>query len=304
VVNIHAQAPLLLLKQALAKIPDNYSNAPYWMDGNYTGFQKEDSSIIEFSQAHIGIKRLRYCTDHDLDSIEIQEGLTSTTRPGSTFAKNYIYELTGPFDFVKSKRYFLDHKEFNYYSYKQEHDSIYKGYPVYIISFDQKTSVHKPLFAGKIYLDCESLAFVKIEYTMSKIGFKYWDTPFLWNAGTKLFIHSRDRPISHYFCVEYEKQSKKWHQAYAQFKYEKRRDSYGDAVSCYLLTQATLTIKSTDSCLTDHLVDKEKLATRYSCSVPVNKKHQSSARISSKIFNEEKKKLLRFKPDSVSEGYR
>lgn len=68
---------------------------------------------------------------------------------------------------------FLDAKKIKWFVYHKDSVISYDDRNVYIISFDQKPTVHEALDKGKIYVDAEDFSIIKYESQNSPLGINY-----------------------------------------------------------------------------------------------------------------------------------
>jgi hypothetical protein len=263
-VNVHAASALELLKQAIREIPNNYPCRPYWTECSFLEFRKEDSTTLYHTEAQILMKKAGYLTSSNQDSAELRKGSARNAIPAIRNSLYFVHLLSGPFDLVRSKRHFLDKSQFKYYDFHLDDNIEYKGRPVYVILFDQKEGLQKALFKGKIYIECESLAFVKIEFGTSEKGLKYAAHPFIWNAMLKLFIDCTEHPyIKHQVC-DYEQVQGKWALSYIQYESINTRTFYDNFASCYYRTWAEMAISNIDTNMRANYLDKTHLILKHS----------------------------------------
>lgn len=161
-----------VLKSAILKIPDNYVNNFTWLQGFYRQTIKEDSSITELSEMVIKIKKYPYPIKKN-DSCELIKGRYSKQTDGSLGFTNGLNNLLKK-DIIQYPMDFFTVKNFKNYNYDIEATTFYNNSNVYIINFDQKDEIKEDLYKGKIFIDQNSLAVVRVEYTKSPKGKKYW----------------------------------------------------------------------------------------------------------------------------------
>lgn len=161
-----------ILKSAILKIPDNYANNFTWLQGFYRQTIKEDSSITELSEMVIKIKKYP-SSIRKVDSCELIKGRYSKQKDGSLGYSNGLTNLLKK-DIIQYPMDFFTIKNFKNYNYDIEATTFYNNSNVYIINFDQKDEIKEDLYKGKIFIDQNSLAVVRVEYTKSPKGQEYW----------------------------------------------------------------------------------------------------------------------------------
>ncbi len=174
--------PLELLKNAIAKIPDNYSTQPYRIGGFYRMTGRKEKRIIDLSEAVFNIYYESYQrknSQFNLVKSRVDKDLTAFNG-----ADNVSMGLDP--SAVTSIDILSDVKESELLSDKglAAHDFVFKGVvnynarPAYEIDFDQKDGIKKSLFKGKILLDVDDLAFLEFDIHLSPKGIAYYDWGF------------------------------------------------------------------------------------------------------------------------------
>lgn len=72
---------------------------------------------------------------------------------------------------------FLNKHKFKQYNYNIHGKIFYNSRKVFIITFDQKDKIRRSLYTGRIFIDCESYAILKIDYKRSEKGLSYYELP-------------------------------------------------------------------------------------------------------------------------------
>jgi hypothetical protein len=165
-----------LVMEAVKKIPENYSTIPYMATGFYREIAKENNKSFEIVEAVLEFFKTSYLPDEEGDQARIIKGREVVSKKPEVFEGTKV--SGGPlggisFDIVKYKGSFLEPKTTQYYEYIYATSTKYNEKPVYVIEFDQKEGVRKPLYKGKLYIDISSLAIVSCTYQFSPKGIKY-----------------------------------------------------------------------------------------------------------------------------------
>ena len=174
--------PLELLKNAIAKIPDNYSTQPYRIGGFYRMTGRKEKRIIDLSEAVFNIYYETYQkknSQFNLVKSRVDKDLTAFNGADNVSMGLDPAAVTG-MDILS------DVKESELLNEKglAAHDFVFKGVvnynsrPAYEIDFDQKDGIKKSLFKGKILLDVDDLAFLEFDIHLSPKGIAYYDWGF------------------------------------------------------------------------------------------------------------------------------
>jgi len=230
-VVVSALTPEQLLKQVLEKIPENYSTKAYMANGFYREIVKENNQPIEIIEAVLEFYKTPYTSDKEADQAKVIKGRNVVSKDPEVFKGLRV--SGGPmggidYDIVKYQQSFLQTKMFKYYEYKYNNSTKYNGKTVYVIDFDQKEGVKKPLFKGKIYIDIHSLAIVSVNYQYSPKGIKYKRPVFKERMMMKVVgMKVEFKKVK--LIVNYEEQGSKWYfknvflEALFNFKQAKRK---------------------------------------------------------------------------------
>ncbi len=155
----------VLLRSAYNSIAKNYPQKPTYL----TGFYREVNESIDSS-------RFNYFSESVLKIYKPPYTLAGAEHQGQVkvlktrkvihpaYEKGGVRFYGGPFTAISSDRVlkrssFINPKYFKKYDYELEKISSYKGNPVYVIKFAYKDS----LMEGKIYIDKNTLAYIKFE---------------------------------------------------------------------------------------------------------------------------------------------
>ena len=170
-----------LLMEALKKIPDNYPRKHIGMTAFYRELIRENDQVIQFIEAVIGINKASYANRKDHDRMMILKG-RQKKEVDYTRLWQYVNFVDGPYEALESDvckypdrfivlprtRYnFLVPKYFDSYNYQlmtiTEPDTL----DYYRISFKPETGQKRAVLEGNIYLDRQSLAIIRLEYSIS-----------------------------------------------------------------------------------------------------------------------------------------
>jgi hypothetical protein len=208
-VRITATSALDLLRIAVLKIPANYETTPVWIQAFYRQIVMEDTVITENSEIVLDIYKQPYIQTKQIDSCELVKGRHQEKEHTLGFISGINSTLQT--DLVKYPKYFLSEINFKSYNYILEEITHYNNNEVYVISFDQKDNLRESLYKGKICLDVNSLAFIKIEYSISPKGIKYWKSKAKDELSLKMFTGCSIHRLSVNNVLNYENVNGKWH---------------------------------------------------------------------------------------------
>jgi hypothetical protein len=172
-VIITKKDPVELLKSAMAKINQNYSNTPVMMTGFYRETVKQNRSYVSIAEGVLNAYKSSYSKMLDADRIKIYKG-----RKGQDLKKmdTITFKFQGGprttfvLDVVKNPETLLSDEYMQYYDYKLTGVTTFNDKNCYVIEFDQKSMVDNPLFKGTIYIDVDKLAIAGVQFRLSDLG--------------------------------------------------------------------------------------------------------------------------------------
>ena len=157
--------PLHLIRQALAKIEENYGSEPALETAFYRESIQKNDRYVMVSEAVIEVyKPGGYSVDRE--QIRLLKGRKNLDfHETDTFMVKLKGGLQTSFmlDFVRYRSEFLDPELFHLYDYKLADIVTVHDRATYAIEFSQKAHTDPPHYQGRIYIDIETLAFMGID---------------------------------------------------------------------------------------------------------------------------------------------
>lgn len=167
--------PLDLLREAIARIPDNYYNRPYISHGFYRVDTKKGEEHIMLSEAVFDIMDQGYAKGrnnsfrlHKMRSVQDEQashGIDLGIKPKNLYEYDIVHDI--------SESGLLNKKGLGNHQFKLVRVTTFNGYPAYEISFDQREGVKESLYKGRIYLETSSLAIMSVVLSRSPRGLEY-----------------------------------------------------------------------------------------------------------------------------------
>ena len=179
-LTVTAQSALGIVKQAVAKIPDNYSTKPTQLQGFIRLHHAGDSIGAMYSyETLLQIYKPTYLPSTKKGHLKLLKGrkkeLEAAKRSIIKFYGALHFPLRG--DFINYRREFISQSYFKFYDYKLESITEYDGQKVYVISFKPK-SLAEGQYRGKIYIELDSYAIIKAQYSLTPKGLKVRNSRF------------------------------------------------------------------------------------------------------------------------------
>lgn len=208
VVVTHSE-PTGLIRKALGRVPENYSSKPEMQVGFYRETSKQNNDYIVISEAVLKIFKAAYDNNFRNDQVSVYKSRKS---PFVKSMDTVLYKLQGGIynslmvDLAKHPASFISEDYFDTYNYNFDGVAQYDKGLVYVISFDQKPGVAYPLYKGKLYIDTESLAFVKAEFGISPLGLDYATNVLVRKSSSKI----KAKVLGANYIVSYSKPEDTW----------------------------------------------------------------------------------------------
>lgn len=169
-ITIHGQNPLLLVQEAIKKIPVNYEIRNNMLTGFYREIAQKGKRYVNISEAIIDIYKTPYAETVDHDRVQVLKGRRLISqKQGDTLA---VKLLGGPtmaiyLDVVKNPDFLLSAESLPYYNFRMEEPTSIANRPQFVISFQPRVMMPYALCYGKLYIDEERLSFTRAEFSLS-----------------------------------------------------------------------------------------------------------------------------------------
>lgn len=202
-----------LIKEALQKIPVNYSDEPNMMIAFYRESIKKGNNYISLVEAVLDIYKAPYHSYSD-DQARIYIGRKATDiTPRDTVMLKFQGGISDALllDVAKNPEIVFG-KEGEEYIFNIEGTTNINNKPQYIISFLPMASGQDILFRGTIYLDVNSLAFSRIDFNMNVEGRKDASNIFIKRKPAKMKVNMEHAA----YTVNYIESNGKWYFNYCK----------------------------------------------------------------------------------------
>jgi len=159
-----------LMRMAIQKIPENYSNTSLNSVGFYRETVKQRRDYLSISEAIVDIYKAAYTKELDDDKVKIYKGRkSSNVKRADTLA---VKLEGGPytsllFDIVKNPYVLISDEVIYMYDFTVTDVKTINNKLNYEVAFSPRVSnPETPLFNGKYYIDINSLAITSAEFSM------------------------------------------------------------------------------------------------------------------------------------------
>ena len=169
-VTIHAQNPLIIVQEAIRKIPLNYEIRNNMLTGFYREIAQKGKRYVNIPEAVIDIYKTPYAETVDRDRVQVLKGRRLLSQKAKdTLA---VKLLGGPtmaiyLDVVKNPDFLFDAESLGYYDFRMEDPTSIANRSQFVISFRPRVIMPYALCYGKLYIDKERLSFTRAEFNLS-----------------------------------------------------------------------------------------------------------------------------------------
>jgi len=169
-VTIRNLDPKTLIRTAIGKIPENFSNQPVMMTSFYRETVRQNRSYVAVAEAVLDVYKASYRNTTETDRIKVFKGRKSQdVKKMDTVLFKF---QGGPYtsfllDIAKNPGDLISEDALEYYDYKMGGIVNLNNTRAYVIEFDQRENVDYPLYKGKLYLDVSNLAIAGIAFEIS-----------------------------------------------------------------------------------------------------------------------------------------
>lgn len=162
--------PYAIIRKALEKIRDNYSDKPVYHLSFYREGVQRNNKFLNYSEAIFRVYKAPYTFPKELDQVLLLKArnITNVDRSDTLVMKLKAgVKSSLELDIMKHVPDFLDPETIDQYDFVNADLVTRNGQRVYAIEFRQKEDIKRPLFQGFLYVDSESLAFLGAEFEIN-----------------------------------------------------------------------------------------------------------------------------------------
>ena len=158
--------PRELVETAISKIPENYSMVPEMLKGFYRETAMKRKHYIYVAEGVEDMYKTPYDRSINRDRVAIVKGRRLLSQKSSDTLG--IKVMGGPvqavlMDLVKNRDFLLNKEEIDAYRFTMGVPEYINDRQQYVIYMEPSWITEYALYHGKIYIDCERLAFTRIE---------------------------------------------------------------------------------------------------------------------------------------------
>ena len=196
-----------IFREAVARIPRNYPTRPTRLTGFFREADDDGTGrdYYYLSEGVLLVHKAAYQHPNDDGQVQLLEArkvdLRDTLHQSASLLR--IEWSAGPFvphrfDFVHNRAEFIRPSQFQYYQYRLTPQTTFQGRPVYVIAFGPRPGTDQANFAGELYIDEQSYAF---------LGAAWHRTPSGIRREHVLSFEATERA----YRVDYQRYAGRWH---------------------------------------------------------------------------------------------
>ncbi len=192
----------VLIKEVLAKIPENYGNKAYKEMAFYREYVKKKRRYVSVSEAVVEVYKAPYDKIISEDAVKLYKGHKSAkVKTQDTL----IMKLRGGpktalmLDIAKNPDILFSEDFLGLYDFRISNITNINDRQNYILLFKQKSNPEYPLFNGKLYIDIKTLAITAAEFSLNL------ENP---EAASRIFVRKKPlfmtiRPVNTKYLINY-----------------------------------------------------------------------------------------------------
>jgi hypothetical protein len=225
-VIVRANDPISLIKRAIDNIPDNYGKSPSICTAFYRESVMQNRQYTGVAEAVLDIYKSSYGNQFSADRIKVFKGRKSQDMKKMD---TLIFKLQGGhyvallIDLAKNPETFMQDQYFNNFEYQPVTITNIEGRETYVVEFTQKRDIDEVFYDGRIYLDVNTLAIKKAEFSISPTGLPLADHYLV----RKKPMDTKVKTVGANYSVDYREINGRWtlnHVRYeVKFKVDKKR---------------------------------------------------------------------------------
>ena len=159
-----------LVKEAIGKIPQNYSSSPNMFSSFYRETIQKGKRYVGISEAIIDVLKRPYKTRTTAgDRVRIAKGRRlMSQRKNDTIAVKIMGGPTLPvaLDIVKNEEFLLNEPDLDLYEFKMKPMDIIDDRPQFVVGFMPLAKTDYAMHKGKLYIDLETLSITRAEFAL------------------------------------------------------------------------------------------------------------------------------------------
>jgi hypothetical protein len=243
---IRSNDPQNLIRSAIHNISANYGTAPYICTAFYRESVMQNKQYVGLAEAVLNIYKSRYSNEYEADRVKVYKGRKSQdVKKMDTimFKLQGGHQAVVMLDLAKNPESFMTEQYFSDYEFKPVNITNIEGRETYVIEFTQREGIQEPLYEGKLFLDLNTLAVRRAEFSISPYGLQFADKYLV----KKKPIGTDVKTVGANYVVSYREQDGKWILNHARYEVKFRVIKRGKFFNKIYTSSADLAITDIDN---------------------------------------------------------
>ncbi len=172
----------VLVKKAVARIPDNYFRGAYTYRGFYREIIRKNKKYLSYTEALIDVYKhaLRPTLYHDQVKVLKKRKFTDATARDTVMMKlQGGLDAMLRLDLVRHPPGFMQPGQLDKYTFSMRDITTLNGRLVYVITFSPRSSADLSPLSGEMYIDATSLAIVQVQFHYDRKALRTMKTRFV-----------------------------------------------------------------------------------------------------------------------------
>lgn len=243
---IRSNDPQNLIRSAIHNISANYGTSPYICTAFYRESVMQNKQYVGLAEAVLNIYKSRYSNEYEADRVKVFKGRKSQdVKKMDTimFKLQGGHQAVVMLDLAKNPESFMTEEYFSDYEFKPVNITNIEGRETYVIEFTQREGIQEPMYEGKLYLDVNTLAVRRAEFSISPYGLQFADKYLV----KKKPIGTDVKTVGANYMVSYREQDGKWILNHARYEVKFRVIKRGKFFNKIYTSSADLAITDIDN---------------------------------------------------------
>jgi len=168
--SVISQDPERLVWEALQRVRINYPASPVSQRGFYRETARKGNRFISVSEAVIDIFKYAYSRSSDYDRVQLLKGRRLMSQKSSDTLSVKLQGgpvLALSLDVVKNPNDLFYQEDLPSYDYAMDTPTVIEERPVFVVRMSPRIrNVKYPLYYAKVFIDRETLAIMRVEYSL------------------------------------------------------------------------------------------------------------------------------------------
>lgn len=169
-ITVYGANPRELMEAAIRRIPQNYSDRPNMFSSFFRETIQKGKRYIGISEAMVEVLKRPYKNRNiSGDRVKVKKGRRLMSLDSKdTLAVKIMGGPTLPIllDIVKNEDMLFGLSDLDYYDFKMEDPVMLDDRMQFVVKFSPKVRLDYPLHEGKIFIDQETVAFTRAEFSL------------------------------------------------------------------------------------------------------------------------------------------